>query len=345
MPFDALLLLSFGGPERGEDVIAFLENVVRGREVPPARLEKVAAQYMRLGGRSPINDQNRALLAALRQRTDLPLYWGNRNWEPYLADTVARMGEDGVRRAAVFVTSAYSSYSSCGQYLDDLAGARAQAGPGAPELVKLRPFFDHPGFVGPLAEGLRAAAAGRADTPIFMTAHSIPLAMAEVSDYRAQLAETAQLVAEKAAVDPARCKVVYQSRSGPPGQPWLEPDILEAVDSLSRRPDAARRDAARRDAARPDAARPDGLPRADPEGRSEVIVVPIGFVSDHMEVIHDLDLVAAEKAAERGIALIRTPTPGCHPAFVEMVFDLMDQEDSSPWPVPCRPGCCPVSTR
>jgi ferrochelatase len=312
--FDALLVLSFGGPERAEDVLPFLQNVVRGRQVPAARLEKVAAQYMRLGGRSPINDHNRALVTALRQKTDLPVYWGNRNWKPYLAGTVAQMAAGGVRRAAVLVTSAYSSYSSCGQYLEDIAGSRRQVGPAAPELVKLRPFFDHPGFVGPLAEGLKAVAAGRPDAPVLMTAHSIPVAMAEVCDYQAQLAETARLVAEQAGIDPARCRLVYQSRSGPPGQPWLEPDILDA------------------------------LPPSSSEA-PEVIVVPVGFVSDHMEVVHDLDLLAAEKAGERGVKLLRSPTPGGHPAFVEMVLDLMEEAETSRWPVPCRPGCCPVPPR
>ncbi|HLI53946.1 MAG TPA: ferrochelatase [Acidimicrobiales bacterium] len=309
MRFDAVLVLSFGGPERPEDVLPFLQNVVAGRDVPPARLEQVAAQYMRMGGRSPINDQNRALVAALGDALGRPVYWGNRNWEPYVEDVVAAMAADGVESAAVFVTSAYSSYSGCGQYLEDLARAARAAGAAAPRMVKLRPFFDHPGFVGPLAEGLVAADPGGA--PVLMTAHSIPLSMARRCDYEAQLATTVSLVAGAAGVDPARCTLVYQSRSGPPSQPWLGPDIVEAL----------------------------------PEDVPEVVVVPVGFVSDHMEVVHDLDVVAAEAAAARGLRLVRTPTPGTHPRFVQMVGELVDELESGspPWPVPCRPGCCDLT--
>lgn len=314
MRFDALLVLSFGGPEAAEDVMPFLRNVVRGRDVPEERLEQVASQYMRLGGRSPINDANRALVAALRRKLDRPVYWGNRNWKPCLGETVARMRADGIASAAVFATSAYSSYSGCGQYLHDMARARVEAGDGAPELVKLRPFFDHPGFVEPLAEGLAAAVAGpaAADAPVLMTAHSLPVGMADACDYRSQLARTARLVAEMAGVDQNRCRLVYQSRSGPPSQPWLGPDIGAALAGL-------------------------------PPGTGEVVVVPIGFVSDHMEVVHDLDLVAAAQAAEKGVRLVRTPTPGRHPSFVRMVADLLEEAEAGDdrWPVPCKPGCCP----
>ena len=305
----------------------FLQNVVRGRPVPPERLQRVADQYMRFGGRSPINGHNRALLEALRAHFEaegrsIPLYWGNRNWNPYVADTLARMRDDGVTRAAVFVTSAYSSYSSCRQYLQDLDRARAEVGPDAPELVKLRPYFNHPGFVAPLAEGLRdALAEAGTDAPVLMSAHSIPTAMAVTCDYEAQLGETAALVAAGAGLPAERWRNVFQSRSGPPTQPWLGPDILETIAEL-------------------------------PDGTDSVVVAPIGFVSDHMEVVYDLDTQAAEAAARRGIRFIRSATPGTHPRFVRMAAELMAElEDPhalrlslgslGPAPVPCEAGCCP----
>lgn len=330
MRFDALLLLSFGGPEGPDDVIPFLQNVVRGRPVPSERLEQVAGQYMRFGGRSPINDHNRSLLHALTEEfasrgRDLPVYWGNRNWAPYVADTVARMRDDGVRRAAVFVTSAYSSYSSCRQYLEDLERARREVGSDAPELVKLRPYFDHPGFVEPLIEGL-ADALRRVgpDAPVLMSAHSIPSSMAATCAYEEQLRTTAALVATGAGLggthDPWR--LVFQSRSGSPAHPWLGPDVLEVIADL-------------------------------PQATGEVVVVPVGFVSDHMEVVHDLDTQAAGAAADRGIRLVRSATPGTHPRFVRMVCELLaelEEPDSAPrlalGPPARRPlcgeGCCPA---
>jgi ferrochelatase len=329
--FDALMLLSFGGPNGPEDVMPFLGNVLRGRPVPAERVEQVAAQYMRRGGRSPINDQNRALLAALQaefagRQPALPLYWGNRNWAPYVADTVAAMRDDGIRRAAVFVTSAYSSYSGCRQYLEDLDRATEAAGVGAPELVKLRPYFNHPGFVGPLVDGLRAARAEAGPgAPVLMSAHSIPDAMAAGCDYEAQLAETARLVAEGAGVAGDAWRIVYQSRSGPPSHPWLEPDINDAI-------------------------------RALPAGTDAAVVVPIGFVSDHMEVVQDLDTQAAETAAGRGVRLVRTPTPGTDPRFVAMVRQLVEERERPGAPVlalgrlgavpcPCPRGCAPPVRR
>ena len=321
MPFDAVLLVSFGGPEGPDDVLPFLENVLRGRPVPPERLHQVAAHYLAFGGVSPINEQNRALRTALQARLPLPVYWGNRNWHPLLADTVRQMAADGVARAAAFVTAAYSSHSSCRQYLDDLAAARATVGPGAPELVKLRPYFNHPGFVDPLAEGLRAArAAAGPEAPVLMSAHSIPAGMAATSDYERQLAETARLVAARAGEPPGRWALVFQSRSGRPDQPWLGPDVNDAIGAL-------------------------------PPSTEAVIVVPIGFVSDHMEVIYDLDRVAAATAAARGIRLLRTATPGTHPHFVAMIEELVEEAgggqvaaavgDMGPAPFPCPPGCCP----
>lgn len=331
MRFDALLLLSFGGPDGPDDVMPFLENVVRGRPVPPERLAEVASQYMLFGGRSPINGHNRALLSALKDHfaesgRTIPIYWGNRNWRPYLAEAVEHMRDDGIGRAAVFVTSAYSSYSSCRQYLDDLDGARSAVGEGAPEMVKLRPYFNHPGFVEPLAEGLRAALAeADPEAPVLMSAHSIPSAMAATCDYERQLQETAALVATGAGLDGSRWRVVYQSRSGPPGQPWLGPDVVEAVAAL-------------------------------PSGTDSVVVAPIGFVSDHMEVVYDLDTKARAAAEARGIRLIRSATPGGHPRFVRMVGELLaEMEDpraprlslgsSGPAPCPCLQGCCPPPVR
>jgi ferrochelatase len=322
--FDALLVVSFGGPEGPDDVMPFLQNVVRGRAVPPERLEKVADQYARFGGVSPINEHNRRLIADLRSTLarrgrELPVYWGNRNWYPYLDEAIEEMGDDAIERAAAFVTSAYSSYSSCRQYIEDIEAARDRVGPDAPEVTKLRPFFNHPGFVEPLADGLREALKEHPDAAVLMTAHSIPKAMADASDYERQLADVASVVGESAGA--GDWQVVYQSRSGAPSQPWLGPDVNDAIAAL-------------------------------PEGTKTAVVVPIGFVSDHMEVVHDLDLVAAETARNRHIDLVRTPTPGNDPRFVDMIVDLLrEAEDPSvaprtagnlpASPFPCRAGCDP----
>jgi ferrochelatase len=324
--FDAVLLVSFGGPEGVDEVMPFLENVLRGRPVPPERMQQVAAHYLEFGGVSPINQQNRALVTALSDalaagHESMPVYWGNRNWQPYLADAVRAMAADGIRRAAAFVTSAYSSYSSCRQYVEDLARARDEAGPGAPELVKLRPFFNHPGFVDPLADGLRAARADAgADAPVLMSAHSIPSAMAESCAYQTQLAAAADLVAQRAGLSREQWSLVYQSRSGPPQQPWLGPDINDHIRAVAPAPPA-------------------------------LIVVPIGFVSDHMEVVYDLDRTAAAGAFERGIRLVRSPTPGTDPRFVAMIRDLVEEAagrqppavlgDLGPVTCPCAEGCRP----
>lgn len=311
MAFDALIVVSFGGPEAPDDVMPFLQNVVRGRAVPPERLEKVAEQYARFGGVSPINEHNRLLISHLRSTLaergmDLPVYWGNRNWHPYLDAAVEEMRRDGIRHAAAFVTSAYSSYSSCRQYVEDIEAARARVGPGAPEITKLRPFFDHPGFVEPLADGLREALKEHPGAAVIMTAHSIPKAMADASDYERQLAEVAAGVARSAGA--ATWQIAYQSRSGPPSQPWLEPDINDAIDRL-------------------------------PTGTKTAVVVPIGFVSDHMEVVHDLDMVAAGTALNRNIELVRTRTPGHDQRFVDMILDLLAEAEASPFS--CRTGCPP----
>ncbi len=327
--YDALLLVSFGGPEGKEDVLPFLRRVVRGRDVPEERLREVAKQYERFGGRSPLNDQCRALLAAVRGELErdgprLPVYWGNRNWHPLLAETLEVMAADGIRRALAFVTSAFGSYSGCRQYLEDIACARAEVGAGAPEVDKLRGFHNHPGFVEALVGNVRAAlervpAPRREACPLVFTAHSIPRAMAEVSPYQAQLSESAGLVA--AALGCPRPLLAFQSRSGPPAQPWLEPDILDTLRTVAR------------------------------EGATDVIVAPLGFVSDHMEVVYDLDVVARRTAAELGLTMVRAATVGTHPRFVRMIRELLVERSSGaaerpylgasgPTPDVCAPGCC-----
>ncbi len=331
-PYDALLLLSFGGPEGPDDVLPFLENVLRGRNVPPERLREVAHHYDLFGGKSPINDQNRALLAALRVELDahalahLPLYWGNRNWHPLLRDTLARMQADGVRHALALVTSAYSSYSGCRQYREDVQRARAELGPDAPRIAKLRAFHDHPGFVeaaqARLREGFaRVPAERRARAALVFSAHSIPVAMAANSRYEAQLRETCALVA--AALAPRAWELVFQSRSGPPQQPWLEPDVCDHLRALHAR------------------------------GTQDVLLMPIGFVSDHMEVVYDLDTEAADLARQLGLGLVRAATVGTHPAFVSMLRELV-QERLDPArprralgaegarPDECPVDCCPA---
>jgi protoporphyrin/coproporphyrin ferrochelatase len=327
--YDAVLLVSFGGPDGPDDVVPFLRNVTRGRDVPAERLAAVARTYERFGGRSPINDQNRALRDALRAELrraghDLPVYWGNRNWRPYLRDAVAEMVADGVRAALAIVTSAFSSYSSCRQYLDDLDGARAAVGPDAPRIDKIRPYFNHPGFVATWTESLGAAfarlpAERRSGARLVFTAHSIPRAMAAGCDYEAQLRETARLVA--ASWSQVGWELAWQSRSGPPSVPWLEPDVGERLAALPA------------------------------EGVDTVVLAPLGFVSDHMEVAYDLDVVAAPRAEALGLRLVRAATPGTDPHFVAMARELVEEslEDRRPvsigrlppCPLRCPDGCCP----
>lgn len=298
--FDALLVLSFGGPEGPDDVRPFLENVTRGRGVPPERLDEVAEHYRHFGGVSPLNARNRELIAAIEERTDLPVYFGNRNWHPLVEDTVGRMAADGVRHALVFATSAYGGFSACRQYHEDIARARKAVGEGAPELVKLRHFFDHPAFVAAGADAVRAAfeQVGPSARLVF-TAHSVPMsadATAGPPDegghrYSRQVAEAARLVAAEVGV--AEYDVVWQSRSGPPRVPWLEPDILDHLDALAA------------------------------TGAPAVVVAPVGFVSDHVEVVWDLDTEARERAAARGIGFARAATAGPDPRFADMVVELM----------------------
>jgi ferrochelatase len=336
--YDAVLLLSFGGPEGPDDVMPFLENVVRGRGVPAARLAEVAEHYHHFGGVSPINGQNRELLAALGDEftangIDLPLYWGNRNWHPMLADTVARMRDDGITDALGFATSAYGGYSSCKQYWEDIAQARAKVGPGAPRISKLRQFHDHPGFVGPHVTAVREALSTlpqsrRETTRIVFTAHSIPVAMAETAGphgnrYTAQLNETAALVHAGAAPG-LSWDLVWQSRSGPPQVPWLEPDVNDHLRVLADK------------------------------GITDVVVSPIGFVSDHLEVLWDLDNEAAETARSLGLGYARAATPGTDPRFVTMVRELVEERTAGrararlgTLPVwdDCPGGCCPTPRR
>lgn len=322
--YDALLLLSFGGPEGPDDVIPFLENVTRGRGVPASRLAEVAEHYRAFGGVSPINAQNRALLDAVRDECaragiDLPWYWGNRNWRPLLADTLRQMRDDGVRRALAFVTSAYGSYSSCRQYLEDIDRARDELGDSAPVVDKLRHFHDHPGFVEPHADAVRAALAslGAASPRLVFTAHSIPERMNETAGpegrrYSDQMAETARLVASAAAPE-LPYDLVWQSRSGPPQVPWLEPDVNDHLERLAG------------------------------AGVTAVAVSPIGFISDHLEVVWDLDTEAAGTAKQLGLDFVRAGTPGSDGRFVSMVRELVTERLNPPdTVVPRRLGTLPM---
>lgn len=345
-PFDAFLLVSFGGPEGPEEVMPFLRNVTRGRDVPDERLAGVAEHYQRFGGISPINDQCRALVAALEadfaaHSIDLPVYWGNRNWAPLLPDTMATMAADGRRRALVLLTSAYSSYSGCRQYREDLAAARdavaAAAGPDPPVFARLRHYYNHPGFIAPMVANTLIALAALPETVrgaamLLFSTHSIPVAYAHSAGpdggaYVAQHEEVAALIA--AAVTEAtgvvlEWELVFQSRSGPPGVPWLEPDVGDRIAELHA------------------------------GGTPSVVVVPIGFVSDHMEVIYDLDVEVRELTARLGLPYARAATVGTAPEFVAAIRDLVrERADSVPFDERtalgtsgpshdiCPAGCCP----
>jgi protoporphyrin/coproporphyrin ferrochelatase len=298
-PYDALLIVSFGGPEKREDVIPFLENVLRGRNVPRERMLEVAEHYYHFDGRSPINDQNRALIAALRERVSLPIYWGNRNWHPMLADTVRQMRDDGMRNALAFVTSAFGSYSGCRQYIENIKAARTAAGEGAPVITKVPPFSNNPKFLEAMTDRVRAAFAELPDGHLVFTAHSVPMSMATSSPYVTELAQACASVAE--ALGRNDWKLVWQSRSGPTSQPWLEPDIGDYL-LLTRR---------------------------------DVVIAPIGFLSDHMEVIYDLDVVAKRIAQELGIRMVRARTVETHPAIVEMIAGMLEEDHAH-----CERGCC-----
>jgi len=326
VPYDAFLLVSFGGPEGPADVLPFLENVLRGRNVPRERMLEVAAHYQHFGGKSPINDQNRALLAAVEKDfaatgIKLPVYWGNRNWHPMLPDTLRRMKQDGVKRAIAFFTSAFSSYSGCRQYRENIAAAQAEVDEGAPQVDKLRVFFNHPGFIEPMVEKSATALAQipterRNKAQLLFTAHSIPQSMAATCQYEIQLQEASRLIAAGVARDDWR--LVYQSRSGPPNQPWLEPDVGVAIKEIAQ------------------------------SGGKDVVVVPLGFISDHMEVLFDLDEEAQNIARQLGLHMVRAATVGTHPRFVRMIRELV-QERLSENPVRLSLGAlgpshdvCPV---
>jgi ferrochelatase len=348
--YDAILLAGFGGPEGQDDVIPFLRNVTRGRGIPEERLEEVAHHYRHFGGVSPINDQNRELKAAIEAELasrgmDLPVLWGNRNWNPYLKDALTEANERGLTKIIAIATSAYSSYSSCRQYREDFAIALEETGlESTIQIDKVRQFFDHPGFVEPFIEGVRDGLAEierkvpgidpATEVEILFSTHSIPSVDAAKSGpaergfgeggaYAAQHLAVAEVVAQAATDGVAGWQLVYQSRSGPPSMPWLEPDINDAIAELPAR------------------------------GIRAVIIVPLGFVSDHMEVLWDLDNEAMDSSEEAGLVAVRVPTPGTHHAYVKGLVDLVlerrdgvpvDQRPAmtklGPWYDVCRPGCC-----
>ena len=329
--YDALLIVAFGGPEGPDDVLPFLENVLRGKNVPRERMLEVVGHYGQFGGVSPLNGQIRDLLTALTAYLDengphLPVYWGNRNWHPMLADTLQKMADDGVQRALALFTSPYSSYSSCRQYHEDIDRARAVVGDSAPAIDKLRAFYNHPLLIQAAADRVRDALnkipqSRWADTKFVFTAHSIPAAMAENCQYEAQLRETSRLVCEQ--LSRGEGQLVFQSRSGPPHQPWLEPDVCDHLRSLHA------------------------------EGNtSDVLLIPIGFLSDHVEVIYDLDTEARGVCEELGINMVRAETVGTHPRFIEMIALLVEERligdparlaigDEGPAADVCPLDCCP----
>jgi ferrochelatase len=301
--YDAIVVVSFGGPEGMNDVLPFLENVLRGRNVPRERLLEVAKHYEQFGGVSPLNEQNRLLIAALERELAvgglrLPIYFGNRNWHPMLADTLRQMRDDGVKNALAFVTAAYSSYSSCRQYLENIAAAQKEVGEGVPRIEKLRAFYNHPLFIEANAEQIQTAIdvfpkPQRANVQMVFTAHSIPLTMAQNCEYEDQLRETGRLIAEHLGVK--EWQLVFQSRSGPPTQPWLGPDVCDYLRELRVR------------------------------GVNDLVIAPIGFICDHMEVIYDLDLEARRVCNEIGLNMRRAGTAGTHPAFVKMIRELISE--------------------
>ena len=330
--YDAILVLSFGGPEKPEDVIPFLENVLRGKPVPRERLLEVAEHYYHFGGVSPINQQCSELIASLREELDahqlpLPIYWGNRNWTPYLNDTMIRMKRDGVKRALTYVTSGFSCYSGCRQYRENISAALAQPEAEGLQIDKLRVFYNHPDFIAVLSEQVGKAIGefleeARNNVHIAFTAHSIPLSMSTTSDYEKQLREACRLVAAQLNIPESRWKLVYQSRSGRPQDPWLEPDIL------------------------------DHLRDCKSAGIDKIVISPIGFLSDHMEVLYDLDDEARRFCDEQSIDMVRAGTPGNHPRFVSMIRKLIQERVSgqprecvgqfSPNHDVCPVDCCPA---
>jgi ferrochelatase len=335
MNHDAILVVSFGGPESRDEVVPFLQNVLRGRNVPRERMLAVAEHYYHFEGKSPISQQTRELIAALeaeltRNGPRLPVYWGNRNWHPLLPDTLRRMKQDGIRRALGFVTSAYSSYSGCRQYREDIVRAQSEVGPDAPGIDKLRAFFNHPGFIEATEERLQEALQAvptdsRHDVQVIYTAHSIPVSMANTCDYERQLEEVRRLVSSRLGV--MKDALVYQSRSGAPGQPWLEPDILDYLREVKTGNLA-----------------------------SAVVLAPISFISDHMEVLYDLDVEARQLCDSLALPMVRAKTVGVHPKFIAMIRDLILErtnpaaERRALGPLGaradvCAEDCCPAPQR
>ena len=328
---DAILLISFGGPEKPDDVMPFLENVVRGKNVPRERLLEVAEHYALFGGESPINAENRMLLTALVNELyahglNPPVYWGNRNWHPFLADTLRQMADDGVQRALAFVTSAFASYSGCRQYREDIERARAEVGPDAPVVEKLRLFYNHPGFIEAAADRAAAATARlpdaqRENARLLFTAHSLPVAMARTCAYEQQLREACRLVAER--LGRAEWELVFQSRSGPPSQPWLGPDIGDRLVELHAAGE-----------------------------RGGVVIVPIGLLAENMETVYDLDVEIRALCDHLGLDMVRAATVGSHPRLVQMIRELIEERldpaaprlalgNDGPWPDVCPEDCCP----
>ncbi|NND98016.1 MAG: ferrochelatase [Pirellulaceae bacterium] len=344
IPYDSFLLVSFGGPEGPEDVLPFLENVLRGKNVPRERMLEVAEHYKHFGGISPINDHNRKLLTAIKQEfadngIELPVYWGNRNWHPLLPDTLRQMRDDGCKRTLAFFTSMFSCYSGCRQYRENIAAAQDEVGQGAPIVDKVRMGFNHPLFIDTMVDSVNRAidslskdsgsaeidSVDRDKVTVMFTAHSIPMSMADHCDYVKQLTESSRLVAEGAGVN--QWRLVYQSRSGPPQQPWLEPDVCDAIAEMD-----------------------------DSEQLSHLVIVPIGFVSDHMEVMFDLDQEAAQLCQERGISMARATTAGTSAKFVQMIAALVDERlgrtddrqaigDLGAWHDVCPHDCCQYTPR
>jgi len=330
-PYDALLLVSYGGPEKPDDVVPFLENVLRGTKVSRTRILQIAERYELFEGRSPASAQNRALLAALVTELNthgpqLPVYWGNRNWHPLLPDTLQQMADDGIRRALAMVTSPFGSYSGCRQYLEDIQRAQQAVGAGAPHVDKLRLFYNHPGFIEPMAERVAAAleeipAPRRAKARIVYTAHSIPTAMAQACAYQEQLREACRLVCQR--LGRSEWQQVYQSRSGPPSEPWLEPALGDCLRELAASGDAG-----------------------------DVVIAPIGFLYENMELVLDLDVETAELCEQLGLNMVRSAVVGTHPRFVTMIRELIrERMDEEPIRLAlgthgashdvCPADCCP----
>ena len=334
LPYDSFLLVSFGGPEGPDDVMPFLENVLRGKNVPRERMLEVAEHYKHFGGVSPINEHNRQLLAAIQAEfaandVELPVYWGNRNWAPMLPDTIAKMRDDGCKRSLAFFTSMFSCYSGCRQYRENIVAAQESVGEGAPIIEKVRMGFNHPGFIDTMVdnvnESISSLGCSGDQTTVMFTAHSIPMSMADNCDYVKQLTEASRLVAE--ATQAGSWRLVFQSRSGPPQIPWLDPDVCDAIAEMD-----------------------------DETKLSNLVIVPIGFVSDHMEVMFDLDEEAAELCQQRGIKMARTSTAGTSPKFVQMIRLLVQERlgmtseklcvgELGAWHDVCPQDCCTYTPR